>query len=113
MKRLRWARVFSAAIWWIPVLGLAYPIIKGIASLYGWGMQRKIFLIYGELHWLENEINKLGNQRPTEEILTRMKHLEERAARVKVSQTYIPMLYSLKETIAYVRGRLDRLGQAG
>ncbi len=93
----------------IPVLGLMYPLGKGLASLYGWGMQRRIFLIYGELHWLEAEIDKLGNKKPTEEILTRMKNLEDRANRVRVSQNYIPMLYSLKETIAYVRGRLDKM----
>ncbi|HTC22646.1 MAG TPA: hypothetical protein VK859_17450, partial [bacterium] len=65
-----------------------------------------IFLPYGELHWVEMEINKLGQQPPTEEIRNRMKHLEERADRVRVSANYIPMLYSLKENIAYVRGRL-------
>jgi hypothetical protein len=79
--------------------------------LYGWGMQRRIFLIYGELHWLEREINQLGARKPTEEILARMKSLEERANRVRVSTNYIPMLYNLKETIAYVRGRLKKAGK--
>ena len=95
----------------IPLLGLLYPLGKGLASLYGWGMQRRIFLIYGELHWLEREIDQLGGKRPTEEILARMKHLEERANRVRVSSKYIPMLYSLKETIAYVRVRVATLGK--
>lgn len=94
----------------IPIVGLMYPLGKGLASLYGWGMQRKIFLIYGELLWLETEIDKLGGRPPTEEILTRMKHLEARANRVRVSSNYIPMLYNLKETIAYVQSRLDKLG---
>ncbi len=93
----------------IPIMGLMYPVVKGLASLYGWGMQRRIFLIYGELHWLESEIDKLGGKPPTEEILNRMKHLELRTNRVKVSSNYIPMLYNLKETVAYVRGRLDKL----
>jgi TRAP-type uncharacterized transport system substrate-binding protein len=104
------ALVEQAAVLVIPLLGLLYPLVKGLASLYGWGMQRKIFLIYGELHWLEVEINKLGTRPPTEEILTRLKHLEERTNRVKVSSNYIPMLYSLKENIAYVRARLIKQG---
>ncbi len=95
----------------IPVLGLMYPVGKGLASLYGWGMQRRIYLIYGELSWLEAEINKLGNKPPTKEILDRMQHLEHRANRVKVSSNYMPMLYNLKETLAYVRGRLERQGR--
>jgi hypothetical protein len=97
----------------IPVLGLLYPLGKGLAALYGWGMQRKIFLLYGELHWLEVEINKLGTRPATQEILERMKHMEERANKVRVSSTYIPMLYSLKETVAFVRSRLDKLGTTG
>jgi hypothetical protein len=105
------ALVEQAAVLVIPLLGLLYPLGKGLASLYGWGMQRRIFLLYGELHWVEMEINKLSGQPPTEEIRTRMKHLEERANRVRVSSNYIPMLYSLKENIAYVRARLAKQGR--
>ncbi|HJT25460.1 MAG TPA: TAXI family TRAP transporter solute-binding subunit [bacterium] len=97
----------------IPVLGIMYPVGKGLASLYGWGMQRKIYLIYGELYFLESEIDKLGNKAPTKEILDRMTHLEQRANRVRVASNYMPMLYNLKETLAYVRGRLDRQRKRG
>jgi hypothetical protein len=92
----------------LPLLGLMYPLGKGLASLYGWGMQRKIFLIYGELHWLESDIHKLGTRPPTADILARLKHLEDRTNRVRVAQNYFPMLYNLKETLAYVRAQLDR-----
>ena len=92
----------------IPILGLMYPLGKGMAGLYGWGMQRRIYLIYGELHFLESDIDKLGNKPPTKEILERMKSLEQRANRIRVASNYMPMLYSLKETIAYVRSRLKR-----
>ncbi len=97
----------------IPVIGLMYPLVKGLAALYGWGMQRKIFLIYGELHWLESEIDKLGSAPPPPELLARMKQLEERANRAKVSAKYMPMLYSLKDTLRTVRARLDRQGKMG
>ena len=96
----------------IPILGLMYPLGRGAASLYGWGMQRKIFLIYGELYWLESEINKLGGRAPTREILERMRHLEERTDHVRVSSNYIPMLYNLKETLAYVHAQLDKRGRS-
>ncbi len=92
----------------LPLVGLLYPLGRGLASLYGWGMQRKIYLIYGELHFLERDIHQMGNKPPTEDVLTRLKSLEERANRVRVSQNYIPMLYSLKENISYVRARLSK-----
>jgi len=96
----------------LPLIGLMYPLIKGGRSLYGWGMQRRIFLIYGELHWLEGELDKLGALPPTPELLARMKHLEERTNRVKVPAAYLPMLFELKSTLGYVRSRLNARGGA-
>jgi len=90
----------------IPVLGLTYPLVKGLMALYGWGMQRRIFSIYGELYWVESQIDKLGKKAAPPELLERMKKLEDRTNRVKVSSKYMPMLYSLKETMASVSDRL-------
>ena len=94
----------------VPVLGLLYPLVKGLMAFYGWVIQRKFYQIYGELHWLEREIDKLDEKRPSQEILERMKHLEHRTNRIKISSKYVPMLYSLKENVAYVRGRLNKQG---
>jgi len=91
----------------IPVLGLLYPLIKGLMSLYAWVTHRKMYMVYGELHWVEMELDKLGDNPPTEAILIRMNHLEHRTNRMKVAANYMPMLYSLKDTIAQVRRRLD------
>lgn len=93
----------------LPVLGLTYPIVKGIMSLYGWGMQRKIFSSYGELHYLERQLDNLGNQAPSKELLARMHRLEERCNRMRLSTPYIPMLYSLKDSLAGVRARAEAL----
>jgi TRAP-type uncharacterized transport system substrate-binding protein len=107
------AMVEETVLLLIPLIGLMYPLIKGLTALYGWGMQRKLFLIYGELFWLESELDKLGPLPPTEEIKDRMKHLMERTNRVKVSAKYIPMLYSLKDTVEHVRSRLEKQGSTG
>jgi len=96
----------------IPVLGLTYPLVKGLMSLYGWGMQRRIFTIYGELHWLESQLDRLGDKPVPPELAGRMRTLEARANRVRVSSNYIPMLYSLKETVAFVSARVERQGHA-
>jgi len=93
----------------VPVLGLLYPLIKGLMAFYGWAVQRKFYQIYGELHWLEREIDKLDGKKPSDEILSRMKSLEHRANRIKVPSKYVPMLYTLKENVAFVRGRMNSL----
>jgi hypothetical protein len=102
------ALVEQAIVLLLPILGLMYPLTKGLAGLYGWGMQRRIFLLYGELHWVDSQIDQLGRQNPPQEILDRMKRLEDRANRVRVAQNYIPMLYDLKQSITSVRARLDK-----
>ena len=98
----------------IPVLGLTYPVIKGLISLYGWGVQRRIFSIYGELHWLESQLDRLGKREPVPPAWRdRMLHLEARARRLRVSAKYIPMVYSLKDTLATVGERMDGHGRVG
>jgi TRAP transporter TAXI family solute receptor len=90
----------------LPVIAMGYPLIKGLMSLYGWGMQRRIFSLYGEMHWLETQIDQLNGQAPSDELLTRMQRLEARVRRVKVSANYMPLLYSLKDSLANIRRRL-------
>jgi hypothetical protein len=68
-------------------------------------MQRKIFLIYGELWWLEAELAALGPNPPTEELRHRMEHLVKKTNRIRVSSNYIPMLYDLKERVGLVEQR--------
>lgn len=74
----------------LPVLGLMYPLIKGFAGLYGWGMQRKIFLLYGELHWVESQIERLDGRPVPQDLNDRFTHLEERVRRVRVASNYFP-----------------------
>jgi TRAP-type uncharacterized transport system substrate-binding protein len=104
--------VEEGAIFLIPLVGLSYPLARALMALYGWGMQRKIFLIYGELHWLESQIDKLEGRPAPEALRARMKSLEERTQRVHVARKFIPLLYSLKENLAFVRGRIDEQGKA-
>lgn len=95
----------------LPLVGLMYPLWKGFSALYGWGMQRKIFLLYGELYWLESELDKLGGRPPDEALKERMRRLEERARRVKVAAKYIPMLYDLREKAMRVSEQFERQGR--
>jgi TRAP-type uncharacterized transport system substrate-binding protein len=92
----------------IPVAGILYPLANGLSALYGWGMRRRILLIYGELLWLERELENRGANDPASDLLPRLDALERRANRVRVPSTYISMLYNLKSHIDMVRERLER-----
>jgi len=92
----------------IPIAGILYPLANGLSALYGWGMRRRIFLIYGELLWLESEMETRGAGRTTDDLSARLQALERRTQRVRVPPIYIPLLYTLKEHLGHVRGRLER-----
>ena len=95
----------------IPIIGLSYPLIKGLTWLYGWGMQRKIFTAYGELHWIELQVDKLGSGPVPPELEVRMKRLEDRVGRIRLATKYLPMHYSLKDNLASVRERINARGK--
>jgi hypothetical protein len=105
--------VEQLALLLIPLIGLAYPLVTGLSWLYAWEMQRRIFSIYGEVRWLEVQIEKLDDKPPTEEMEQRLVRLEERTRRVKVAAKYLPMLYNLRETLGLVRARFERQRAAG
>ena len=92
----------------IPIAGVFYPLARGLGALYGWGMRRRIFLIYGELLWLEREMENRGAGQSTDALLTRLSQLERRANRVRVTSPFISMLYILKTHIELVREKLER-----
>jgi len=91
----------------IPVAGILYPLANGLSALYAWSMRRRIFMIYGELRFLESEIERRGAGQATDRLLTRLKDLERRAQRVRVASPYMSMLYTLKAHIDLVRTRLE------
>ena len=37
----------------IPVVGVAYPLLRILPALYDWSMRRKVFRLYGELKFIE------------------------------------------------------------
>ena len=97
--------VEQLAVLLLPIIGILYPVTKGLLFIYGWGMQRKIFLIYGELWWLESELAALGSNPPSKELRDELEHLVKRTGRIRVSSKYIPMLYDLKERVGLVQKR--------
>jgi hypothetical protein len=62
----------------IPVVGVIYPMFRLLPALYGWSMRRRIFHLYGELKFLEAELEARGVAQAGPELSAR---LEPRAAR--------------------------------
>jgi TRAP transporter TAXI family solute receptor len=93
----------------IPILGVLYPMMRFLPVLYDWTMRRKISRLYGELRFLEEELETLsGNKNAAGKIATQLEQLEHQANRLKVPVTYASMLYMLRLHIDLVRAGLTR-----
>ena len=90
----------------IPVVGVLYPLMRFMPAVYDWAMRRKIARIYGELRFLEAEMETRGPQFDRDEAAERLDRLERQANQLKMPVVYASMLYLLRHHIALVRERL-------
>jgi TRAP-type uncharacterized transport system substrate-binding protein len=95
----------------IPVMGIAYPLLRFAPALYGWSMRRRLFRLYGELKFIEAEI--VGGAGPASaDVLARLQRLEERADRLQMPAAFANLLYQLRMHIQLVRGRASHANPA-
>jgi TRAP-type uncharacterized transport system substrate-binding protein len=92
----------------IPILGVLYPMMRFLPVLYDWTMRRKILRLYGELRFLEEELEALGGKNAAGKMVVRLEQLEQQANRLRVPVAYASMLYMLRHHIDLVRTGLKR-----
>jgi len=92
----------------IPVLGIAYPLLRMAPALYGWSMRRRIFRLYGELKFIEIELEAHGDH-AVQDLLAQLGRLEKRANQLRVPLAFAHFLYALRLHIDLVRARLQEL----
>jgi hypothetical protein len=90
----------------IPLVGVIYPIFRLLPALFDWSMQRRIFHLYGELRFLEADIDKLGTRHAGPDLHARLEQLEQRANHMHVPQAFAHMVYTLRLHIGIVRKRI-------
>jgi TRAP transporter TAXI family solute receptor len=95
----------------VPLLGVVYPLIRFVPSIYGWSMRRRVFQLYGELKLIEVDLEARRND--TAALLRRLELLEERADHLHVPLGFAQILYTLRSHIDLTRARLkSRFEQA-
>jgi TRAP transporter TAXI family solute receptor len=103
-----WAAVFLSRLMvlLIPVVGAFYPLFRVAPALYSWGMRRRIFRLYGELKFLEGNLERRGSAEEAGDLVGQLDRLEERANHLQVPLAYTNVLYNLRRDIQLVRERL-------
>jgi TRAP transporter TAXI family solute receptor len=95
----------------IPVIGVAYPLLKLVPAVYAWSMRRRVFKLYGELRSIELELaSTLGTSRTEtsrEELLDRLNRLEQIASHLRLPTGFADLHYTLRQHIDHVKAHLN------
>ena len=92
----------------IPVVGVLYPMLRLAPGLYGWGMRRRIYLLYGQLKFLEMELDRRHPGQDVADLVGKLDRLEERANHLRVPLAFAQMLYTLRMHMSIVRTQIDK-----
>jgi len=103
-----WIAVFLSGVTLllIPVVGAFYPVFRIAPALYGWGMRRRIFRLYGELKFLEGDLDRRDPAEDAGDLVAQLDSLEGRANHLRVPLAYTNLLYNLRRDVQLVRDRL-------
>jgi TRAP-type uncharacterized transport system substrate-binding protein len=96
----------------IPVVGVLLPVMRLLPALYGWAMRRRVFRLYGELKFLEAELESRPAGEAVDDLVIRLSAIEQRASHLKVPTAFAHFLYTVRVHIGLVRTRLMQREQA-
>lgn len=92
----------------IPLFTVVFPLVHFVPAFYAWMIQRRIFLLYGELKVLEGELESLGPGVPAREVASKLEKLARKAHRLRVPLGYAQRLFILKSHIALAQQEVEK-----
>jgi len=92
----------------VPLLAVLFPLFKFAPQIYGWRVRSRIYRRYGELKFLENEINENPGLHTRAEWIEKLDRIEADASRIRTPLTFSDILYTLRGHIDLVRDMILR-----
>lgn len=92
----------------VPVLALLIPIVKFAPALYSWRVRSRIFRRYGELKFIETELDLEPGRHSRDEWLERLDSIEMDVNHMTTPLAFSDMLYTLRGHIGLVRETILR-----
>ncbi len=93
----------------IPVAAVAYPLLSVVPQVYDWSIRRRIFRLYGELRFIEVELEAHAGAAASD-LLARLDRVKERANQLRVPDDFAHFVYTLRDHIDSAHARLQRQG---
>jgi len=90
----------------IPLVAIVLPIMRFAPALYGWRARSRVYKWYGQLKFLERELDENPAARTRAEWLGELERIEDRVHRVATPLAFTNLLYTLREHIALVEAKV-------
>ena len=87
----------------IPLFAVMIPVFKFAPALYGWRVRSRVYRRYGELKFLEAEVERHPDPQQREEWLKQLDTIERDVNRIPAPLAFTDMLYTLRGHIGLVR----------
>jgi len=91
----------------LPIAAIVLSIARYAPPLYAWFVQNRINRCYGELRYLEDELERASSEGDPAECALRLRDIEARVTSLSAPVSYSPRLYTLRAHIQLVRSKLE------
>ena len=105
-----WVAVFvqRMIVLLIPLIAVLIPLMRILPSLYTWRVMRRIYRWYGELKYLEHDLEQNRDPQRMTEYLKRLDDIEARVSKLKVPLAFSGQFYTLRQHIGFVRDMIGK-----
>jgi TRAP transporter TAXI family solute receptor len=96
----------------LPLVAVAIPVFRLLPLVYGWRVRSRIYRLYGELKFMEADIEREPTPEKARAHLARLEEIESRVNRARIPLAYAEHLYIFREHVAMVREKIQGTGIA-
>jgi TRAP-type uncharacterized transport system substrate-binding protein len=83
----------------VPLLGIVYPALRLLPSMFAWAVNQRIFRFYGELRHLEGRVANLQSDEERQAVERSLMELDRRVRSMRVPASHAPLVYALRTHI--------------
>ncbi|WP_202634776.1 TAXI family TRAP transporter solute-binding subunit [Rugosibacter aromaticivorans] len=87
----------------VPILAVLYPLFRFAPGLYGWRVRSRIYRRYGELKFLESEVEEDPQRHTRDEWLRKLDEIEADVSHIRTPLAFADMLYTLRQHAGLAR----------
>jgi len=105
-----WAATFleRMLVFLIPLFAVLLPLVRLAPQLYAWRTRSRIFRWYGELSFLEREVDSAEGAKSVSDYMARLDRIEEGVEHMRTPVAFQHHVYVLREHIDLVRAAIRK-----